>query len=203
VEVRYGQVAMPAPRHLSPWLKKQGIKLITMWVVEVREINPPKGTTPLHWALYTSHAVTNLEQAQVIIGYYKKRWLIEEFHKALKTGCSLEERQYQTSDRLEALTGMQSVVAVRLLQLKAVARTEPDRPAADVVPDKWLTTLRVLRPKAKRRICTVREFYRQLAGLGGFLGRKCDGEPGWLTIWRGFDKLALAIRYEEQRRNCG
>ena len=203
VEVRDGPVALPAPRQLSPWLRKQGIKLITMWVVEVREIHPPKGSTPLHWVLYTSHAVTNLEQAQVIISYYKKRWLIEEFHKALKTGCSLEARQYQTSDRLEALTGMQSVVAVRLLQLKSVARTEPERPAEDVVPEKWITTLRVLRRKATPGAWTVREFYRQLAGLGGFLGRKCDGEPGWITIWRGFDKLALTMRYEEQRLNWG
>jgi hypothetical protein len=204
VEVRFGQVALPAPRHLSPWLRKHGIKLITMWVVEVREVNPPKGAKPLHWVIYTSHAVTNLEEARVIIGYYKKRWLIEEFHKALKTGCSLEARQYQTRERLEALTGMQSVVAVRLLQLKSVARTEPERPAADVVPAKWITALRVLRPKAiKRGDWTVREFYRQLAGLGGFLGRKCDGEPGWITIWRGFDKLALTMRYEEQRLNCG
>ena len=204
VEVRYGQVVLPAPRQLSPWLRKQGIKLITMWVVEVREVHPPKGSTPLHWVLYTSHAVTNLEEAQVVIGYYKKRWLIEEFHKALKTGCSLEARQYQTSDRLEALTGMQSVVAVRLLQLKSAARTEPERPAEDVVPAKWIKTLRILRPKAaKRPDWTVREFYRQLAGLGGFLLRKCDGEPGWITIWRGFDKLALTIRYDEQRLNCG
>jgi hypothetical protein len=204
MEVRYGMVSLPSPRQLSPWLRKQGIKLITMWVIEVREIHPPKGVQPLHWVLYTSHAVTNLEEAQVIVGYYKKRWLIEEFHKALKTGCNLEARLYQTSARLEALTGMQSVVAVRLLQLKSVARTDPERPAAEVVPTKWITMLRILRPKAaKRANWTVREFYRQLAGLGGFLGRKCDGEPGWITLWRGFDKLALTMRYEEQRLNCG
>ena len=204
VEVRYAMLRMPAPRHLSPWLREQGIKLITMWVVEVREVQPPKGSTPLHWVLHTSHAVTNLEEAQVVIGYYKKRWLIEEFHKALKTGCSLEARQYQTRERLEALTGMQSVVALRLLQLKSVARTEPHRPVQDVVPAKWIKTLRILRAKAaKHSHWTVRDFYRQLAGLGGFLGRKCDGEPGWITIWRGFDKLALTMRYEEHRLNCG
>ena len=203
VEVRFAPVSLPVPRQLSPWLRKQGIKLITMWVVEVREIHPPKGSTPLHWVLYTSHAVTSLEEAQVIIAYYKKRWLIEEFHKALKTGCDLESRQYQTSDRLEALTGMQSVIAVRLLQLKSVARTEPERPAEEVVPAKWIEILRMLRCKAKPGAWTVRDFYRQLAGLGGFLGRKCDGEPGWITIWRGFEKLALTMRYEQQRLRCG
>lgn len=204
VEVRYGLVMMPAPRHLSPWLREQGIRLIAMWVVEVREVNPPKGASPLHWVLYTSHAVTSLEAARRIIGYYKKRWLIEEFHKALKTGCNLESRQYQTRERLEALTGMQSVVAVRLLQLKSVARTEPQRPAEEVVPSKWIKVLRILRPKAAQQgPWTVRDFYRQMAGLGGFLGRKCDGEPGWITLWRGFEKLALALRYEEQRLKCG
>jgi hypothetical protein len=204
VEVRYGMVSMPAPHHLSPWLRRQGIKRITMWVVEVREVHTPKGSTLLHWVLYTSHPVTSLEEAQVVIAYYKKRWLIEEFHKALKTGCSLEARQYQTRDRLEALTGMQSVVAVRLLQLKSVARTEPERPAEDVVPAKWIKILSIRRSKAAHRSkWTVREFYRQLAGLGGFLGRKCDGEPGWITIWRGFDKLAQAMRYEEERLKCG
>jgi hypothetical protein len=204
VEVRYGMLSMPVPHVRSPWLKQQGISLITMWVVEVREVNPPKGSTPLYWVLYTSHPVTTLEEALVVIGYYKKRWLIEEFHKALKTGCSLEARQYQTRERLEALTGMQSVVAVRLVQLKSVARTEPDRPAEEVVPKKWINTLRIMRPKAARRgVWTVRDFYRQLAGLGGFLGRKCDGEPGWITIWRGFEKLALVIRTNEQRAKCG
>jgi hypothetical protein len=203
VEVRFAMLRMPAPRQLTPWLRSEGIKLITMWVVEVRELKPPKGSTALHWVLLTSHAVTSLEEAQVIIGYYKKRWLIEEFHKALKTGCSLEARQYQTRERLEALTGMQSVVAVRLLQLKSVARSEPDRPVEDVVPAKWINTLRILRRKVKDPAWTVRDFYRQLAGLGGFLGRKCDGEPGWITIWRGFDKLALAMRYEENRVRCG
>ena len=203
VEVRFGQVSLPAPRQSSPWLRKLGVKLISMWVVEVREVDPPKGVAPLRWVLYTSHAVTNLEEARTIVRYYKKRWLIEEFHKGLKTGCSLEARQYQTPERLEALTGMQSVLAVRLLQLKSVARTEPDRPAAEVVPAKWIATLQILRPKAKSGEWTVRTFYRQLAGLGGFLGRKCDGEPGWITTWRGFEKLALAIRYDEQRRKCG
>ena len=204
VEVRYGLVGMPAPHQASPWLRKQGIKLITMWVVEVREVAPPKGATPLRWVLYTSHSVTSLAEAHVVIGYYKKRWLIEEFHKALKTGCSLESRQYQTSARLEALTGMQSIVAVRLLQLKSVARSDPERPASEVVPAKWHKTLRVLRPKAARRgPWSIREFYRQLAGLGGFLGRKGDGEPGWITLWRGVDRLIQAIRYEQKRQNCG
>lgn len=199
LEVRFGMVGLPAPQHCTPWLKTHGIEFIVQWVVEVREINAPAGVKPLHWVLYTSHPVTTFEAALLVVEYYERRWLIEEYHKALKTGCRAEERQFQTAARLEALVGFLSVVAVRLLQLKCVARTDPERPARCVVPALWLDVLQRLRNQP-RRAWTVREFYRHLAGLGGFLGRKSDGDPGWMTIWRGFDKLLPALRYAERIR---
>lgn len=202
VEVRWGLVSVPAPRFRTPWLKELGISSICMWVVEVRETKPPRGVKPLHWVLYTSEAVQSFEDAWRVIGYYEKRPIIEEFHKGVKTACRLEERQYESSAPLEALTAMVSVVAVRLLQLRSTARTEPERPAEHVVPRTWLTALQRLRP-TRRTNWTVREFYRQLAGLGGFLGRKGDGEPGWLTLWHGFEKLATVMRYEECKAKCG
>ena len=95
-----------------------------------------------------------------------------------------------------------SVLAVRLVQLKTLARAEPDLPAEHVVPKPWLTMLRALRKRPQ--ISTVRDFFRHLAGLGGFLLRKRDGEPGWITIWRGLDKLLLALRgYTAMQRRCG
>lgn len=202
VEVRHGQVLMRAPQHCSPWLKQLGIRTIAMWVVEVREVSPPKGQAPLHWVLYTSHAVSSFDDAWNVIEYYERRWLIEEYHKALKTGCRVEERQYETSKRLEAMVGMMAIVAVRLLELRAVARTEPDRPARELVPANWLATLARMRPRLKTH-ATVREFYRQLACLGGFLNRKHDGEPGWQTIWHGFHKLAIIMQYAENQQKCG
>ena len=128
--------------------------------------------------------------------------MIEEYHKSLKTGCRVEERQYQTSKRLETMAGMMAVVAVRLLQLRSVARSDPKRPAREVVPAAWLRTLQRLRPKLPPDP-TVRDFYRQLATLGGFLARQGDGEPGWLTLWRGFDKLATVMQYAEPEKKCG
>lgn len=201
LEVRFGVVTLPQPSMRSPWLRQCGIASLTQWVIEVREADTPRGVKPLHWVLYTSHPIMSFDDAWRAIGYYEKRWLIEEFHKALKTGCRLESRQYSTSARLEALTGLLSVVAVRLLQLKGIARTEPQRPAAGVVPDIWLKAMRALQrlPAA----CTLGVFYRHLARLGGFLGRKHDGEPGWITLWRGFKKLALAVRVLENHKKCG
>ena len=125
-----------------------------------------------------------------VIGSYEKRWLIEEWHKALKTGGQVEGRQLRTSSRLEALTGVLSVVAVRLLQMKEVGRREPHRVAAEVVPTRYVELVhRARRGRGRPEDWTIRDFLRGLAGLGGFLGRKSDGEPGWLTIWRGWDAL--------------
>ncbi len=202
VSVRHGLVLMPAPQHCSPWLKQLGISAIAMWAVEVREVSPPKDQAPLQWVLYTSHAVNSIDDAWQVIEFYERRWLIEEYHKALKTGCRVEERQYETSERLEAMVGMMAIVAVRLLELRAVARSEPDRPARELAPANWLATLARMRPRLKLQ-ATVRDFFRQLASLGGFLNRKHDGEPGWQTIWHGFNKLAIVMQYAENRQKCG
>jgi hypothetical protein len=202
IEVRFGTVTVPAPRQQSPWLREQGIALICMNVVEVREVGAPAGVTPLHWVLFTSLPVATFEDVWTVIEYYEKRPVVEEFHKALKTGCRVEERQYETAPRLEAITGLLSVVAVRLLQLRCASRQTPERPATEVVPQDWIIVLSGLR--GGRPIRTVRDFFRQLAGLGGHLLRKCDGEPGWMTLWRGFEKLHLALRgFRVKRRKCG
>lgn len=202
LEVRCGVVTLTAPRFRSPWLRATGIESIAMGVVEVREVGAPRGVTPLYWVLLTSLPIRTFDDAWRVIGYYEKRPIIEEFHKALKTGCRLESRQYQTSARLEAMTALSSIVAVRLLQLRSVARVDPERSAEEVAPRRWVSVLRSLR--RGRAVDTVRQFYRELAGLGGFLGRKGDGEPGWMTLWRGFEKLQLAVRaIREYQRRCG
>lgn len=204
IEVRFGPLTIPRPEHFSDWVKQSGIDQIGMWVVEAREIHPPRGEKPARWVLLCSDEVRDFESVWKILEIYEKRWLIEEFHKALKTGCRLEERQYTTAQRLEAITGVLSVVAVRLVQLKMMARDEPRRPAEELVPLKWIQMLRSLRKRPPQGPWTVRDFYRELAKLGGFLGRKSDGEPGWITLWRGFEKLHLCLRgAEAYGTKCG
>jgi hypothetical protein len=203
IEVRYGAMAMPAPFHKSRYVKDHHPGPIAMWVVWAREVNARVGIEPLDWVLYTSLPMTAFEDACRVIGYYEKRWLIEEWHKALKTGCREEDRQLKTSERLEAMTGLLSVVAVRLVQLKAVARTDPERPAATVVPPRWIQMLSCVRRHRESSRLSIRHFYRELAKLGGFLGRTGDGEPGWITIWRGWEKLHLMIRGAELATDKG
>ncbi|MCI0356264.1 MAG: IS4 family transposase [Acidobacteria bacterium] len=194
VEVRFGAIGLPAPRDCGRFAHECGITFITMHAVEVREVHPPPGVEPLRWVLLTSHAVATFEEALEVITYYEQRPLIEEFHKALKTGCRLEDRLYETAQRWEAVTAMLSIVAVRLLQLKTVATADPDRPAEELVPRKWIEMLSAVRRGKHQRIRTAYQFMRALAGLGGHLGRKSDGEPGWITLWRGFNKLHLLLR---------
>lgn len=204
VEVRWGLIGMPVPHQPGRFTQECGISFITMNVIEVKERNPPAGQAPLRWVIYTSHAVTCGAEALTVIGYYERRPLVEEFHKALKTGCRIEERLYETAPRWENVTALLSVVAVRLLQLKTIAIKEPHRPAATLVPPIWLRMLAAVRSRKRKPIVTAREFLRALAGLGGHLGRKHDGEPGWLTIWRGFDKLQLLLRgANAMNQNCG
>lgn len=207
LEVRFGPLWMPVPRHKSPYVKALKPKPIAMWAVWVREVNAPKGVKPIEWVLYTSIPVQTFDDAWRIVEYYECRWLIEEYHKALKTGCSVQRRLLQNADRLEAMVGLMSVVAVRLLQLKSVARNEPDRLARTVVPPQWLEMLKAARKNLRRvHDLTIHEFYRELAKLGGFLGRRSDGDPGWITIWRGWEKLNTLVRGAQLAinfKNCG
>ncbi len=190
IEVRVGRIKIPRPRHVSPWVRSLNQAPIAMNVIEVVEVNAPKGVTPIRWVLFTSLSATTFDDAWTVIGYYEQRWLVEEYHKAIKTGCATESRQLKAAGRLEAFVGLTSVVAIRLLQLKSLARTAPEVPAQRVVPRVWLQMLKLARKRLTRvHDLTVGQFYREVAKLGGFLGRKSDGAPGWITIWRGWEKL--------------
>jgi hypothetical protein len=124
-----------------------------------------------------------------VIEDYENRWLVEEYHKVLKTGCSVELHALRTADRLEPLIGLISIIGIRLFQLKLIGRSQPDAKAATHVPSSWLTCLKLARPKLKMTGMSVYTFFREIAKLGGFLGRTGDGEPGWQTIWHGYKRL--------------
>ena len=198
MDVRFGPLKIPFPKQKSPYLKELSPVPIAMWAVHAVEVDPPTDVEQVEWVLLTSLPVASFDDAWRILGYYEKRWLIEEYHKALKTGCRVERRQLQSKEGLERITALLSVVAVRLLQLKSAARTNPACPARHLVPLPWIKMLLAVRKRSKLTVAmTIREFYREVAKLGGFLGRKSDGEPGWITIWRGWQKLYMFIHGAE------
>ncbi|MDP8268943.1 MAG: IS4 family transposase [Candidatus Tenebribacter davisii] len=202
VEVRYGVLEVPPPAHKSPYVKHVCKGPIRMWVIWAREVKAAEGVEPIEWVLLTSLPVNSFDDAWEVLGYYERRWLIEEWHKALKSGCRVTESQLKAKGGLEALVGLLSVVSVRLVELKSAARSNPDRPAREMVPLRWITLLQAARKNRKKaRALTVGQFYRELAKLGGFIGRRHDGDPGWITIWRGWQKLCLMVRGAELATN--
>ena len=189
IEVSTTSITFPLPHLKTKWVKECGIESLPINVVIVQEVDAAKDVTPIRWVLLTSLPVSTFDDAWQVIEDYEHRWLIEEYHKVQKTGCAIERRGLRTASRLEPLVGLIGVVSVRLLQLKLVGRNQPKLKAKNHVPQHWLKCLKLKRPKVKLTDLTVYDFFRELAKLGGFLGRKGDGEPGWQTIWRGYQKL--------------
>jgi hypothetical protein len=204
VEVRSAAIVMPRPaKGAGKYAKARGIEAIPMNVVEVREIDPPDPREQIRWVLFGFEAAGTFEECWRFIEKYEKRPVIEEYHKCLKTGLRVESRQYRHADRLSPVIALTCVQAVRLLQLRSLSRMKPDTPAKRVVPAAWLEALRLMLRKP-RPLETVRDFFRAMASLGGFLGRKSDGDPGWQTIWRGFERLQDALRIVyATRKKCG
>lgn len=184
VMVSYGEVDLRVPKKAP----------LHEWVVRAWEVDAPSDVKePLEWVLLINRPVCSAEEALQMVENYTCRWVVEEYHQCLKTGCGIEERDFEHVDRLEHLLGFLGPLAARLLQLRDCARHDPDQPAAAVADE---LTVNVL--AAELRISsegmTARGFWRNVARLGGFLGRKCDGEPGWKTLWRGWLKLEPLVR---------
>ena len=161
-----------------------------------------KGEDPIEWVSLSTVPLADLEMAVTIAFRYSLRWLIEEYYKCLKTGCSAEKRQLEEAECLRACIGVLAVEAVRLLQLKHQTRVNPDRPAVTCAPQGHVAVLAAYLNRSLKG-WTVREFRREVARLGGFLARKSDGEPRWQTVWRGwrkFDRLTIGARLAESLR---
>lgn len=137
----------------------------------------------LEWLLITNLPVENEEDAKEIIEIYRRRWLIEDYHKALKTGCRIEDIQLKQASRILAAFGIIGVIATQLLAIRELCRLSPTTPVEEVIPKRWIM---LIEKRLKVKLETVRDFWRSIARLGGFIGRKSDGEPGWQTIWGGY-----------------
>jgi hypothetical protein len=177
----------------APWRPGGPMEPRTVSIVEAKEINPGPGDDPIHWVLLTSWACRTEQEAMRVVKAYCRRWVIEEYHKALKTGTRVEDSQLRGGQRIETLLGILAVAAVRLLNRKLLATTRPDEAVA--IEEVGETMLAILEGTFGRppEGWTNRKVLRCIARLGGFIGRKSDGEPGWLTIWRGWQCLLPMI----------
>jgi hypothetical protein len=195
LEVRATRVAIR-----GPWRPGGRLQPIELNVVEAKETNAQPGKKPIHWLILTSWPVDNFIDARKAIAAYATRWLIEEYHKALKSGTEVEKSQLATAQRLKALLGILAIVAVRLLRLKILVDIKPDQPI------QWEDSTQSVRNVLEARVgrpkqgWTNRTLLISIAKCGGFLGRKSDGNPGWITLWRGVKELMfMAQGYEIAR----
>jgi hypothetical protein len=185
LRVRRQQVKLSGPWRPGGWQAD----LAALPMLEVQEINPPVEVEPLRWILLTSLPCTTLSQARRIIGRYPARWSIEEYHKALKSGAGVEDSQLAQACRLETLIAVLALVAVRLLNTKLMARACPDQPLEVGQTNTQALTVLETRIGKPKDGWTQKSFWTAVARLGGFIGRKNDGEPGWQNIWRGWQRL--------------
>jgi hypothetical protein len=180
-------VEINPPQHL------QGYPMpVQLQLVSAVEEHPPPNVESLSWILLTHLPVTSRAEVLEVVHHYERRWLIEEFHMGLKTGCSIELRQLQTLQAMENFLAFASAIATRLLQLRDCAR-RPKVRASDVLGATLLPVLLALRRELPKD-CSAYEALRAIAKMGGFLGRRGDGEPGWRSIWRGYRELLISAR---------
>jgi hypothetical protein len=169
--------------------RKSNAATLHVNVIHVFERKPPKGEAPVEWFLLTNLAIDKPDAIAFAVDCYRARWTIEEFFKALKTGCQFEKRQLESAHGLLNALAIFAPVAWRLLLLRHLARTNQNAPATAALTPHQLEVLRAVArtPLAKR--ATAREAMLAVASLGGHL--KSNGDPGWLVLGRGMHDLLL------------
>jgi len=164
---------------------------ITVNVVRVWEPEPPTGQEPVEWRLFTTEPIETQEQLEAIVDGYRARWVIEEYFKALKTGCNFESSQLESLHSLENLLGIYIPVAWQLLALRSLMRDEPERPALTVLTKTQLAVLRLIKQGAALPPePTIAQVAAAIAQLGAHI--KSNGPPGWQVLGRGFEELRRA-----------
>jgi len=213
LEIRACALTVKSPRNGLA----HGLEPLTLWGVWAYETQAPAGVQPLDWKLLTSVPVTCREQALERLDWYAARWGIEQWHRILKSGCRIEMRQLESIERLQRLITVYAVIAWRIFYATLLARLLPDIACTAFLQDEEWQTLycRIHHtPIPPAKPPPLREAVRWIARLGGFLGRKGDGEPGTQTLWQGFQELiAMTEMYRimkphikpsrPQRKKCG
>jgi hypothetical protein len=172
--------------------QREYLKPVTVQVIAAQEENPPPQVEPVNWLLVTTVAITGFEDVVQCLRWYSYRWLIERYHYVLKSGCRFEQLQLETADRIHRALATYTIVAWRLLWITYLARYHPNAPA-DIVLEthEWQALYCTIHssPLAPNSPPSLKTCVRWIAQLGGFLGRKHDGEPGVKTIWQGLRRL--------------
>jgi Transposase Tn5 dimerisation domain/Transposase DNA-binding len=204
---RKAEVAVRAARVCLRGPSRPGGKLAdaTVNVVLVREESPPEGAEPIEWILLTSLPIGTVEEVLRVIEYYCCRWQIEIFWRVLKSGCKVEESQLEEAGRFRAYVALCLIVSWRVMYVMMLGREYPELPC-DVAfdEDEWQSVYAVVKGEAPpAEPPTMGEMVRMVASLGGFLGRKGDGEPGPKAMWVGMQRMTdLSAAWRARARHA-
>lgn len=165
---------------------------VSLWLVDVVETHPPAGEEPVRWLLYTTERTESEDQAWLCVDRYRRRWLIEEWFKALKTGVNYEARQLESAHSLLNFLAFAVYVATQMLVLRALHRTAPELQASELFEPDAIAVVAKFVPKAKLGpTSTLGALLSAIAAWGGH--QKSNGPPGWLTLFRGYNKLLQSL----------
>lgn len=187
LHIRAKVIQLPRPTYAQHPTKR-----LTIHVVQVLEPSPPDGVEPIEWVLYTTERIDTPQALAAIVDHYRARWRIEEYFKALKTGCSYEKRQLTTYESLRRALALLAPIAWHLLAIRVIARDDGTAAATEVVDELQLDVLRALSPTSKIPLSgpTVRDVMRAIADIGGHVRQ--NGDPGWLVLGRGYEDFVKA-----------
>lgn len=191
LEVRFGDFVM-SPSKNNIKRKTETLPNLKLNVIYIIEKNNVGIESPLEWVLLTNLPIKNFNGAVEKIRWYCLRWRIEVFHKILKSGLKVEECRLGTADRLIRYLTVMSIIAWRIFFITLLARSEPNLPCSILLAEEeWkILYTKIYHTKNYPKIPpTIKEAILWVAQLGGFLARKNDGQPGPITLWRGWKRL--------------
>jgi hypothetical protein len=191
IDVRFAEVQLTPPRRYPSSASVQA------WAVYVTEqVFEEEVKSPIEWMLLTTARVESFEDARRRVEWYSGRWGIEVYHRTLKSGCRIKDRQLGTADRLETCLGVDMVVAWRIYHLTMLGRETPEMPCTVFFKDiEWRALCCYVNktPVPPESPPSLGEAVYMVGAIGGHLGRKSDGFPGTQTLWRGLQRLDTAI----------
>jgi len=187
LSIRCAPVRLREPRRQASRLV--GLEPIDVFAIHAIETNAPHGVTPLEWMLLSSVPTTTYAQALERLEWYARRWTIESWHRVLKSGCRIEQRQFGNLDRFVRATALFAIISWRIMYATLLGRAAPALSCEVLLqPDEWKAlharTHRTTKPPDQTP--TLGEVVLWIAQLGGYLNRKSDRPPGTTVMWKGF-----------------
>ncbi len=204
LDVIYKKISMPPPPNRTMNNSNNKLPMVEMTAIMAIEKRSAKGETPLRWILLTNLHVDSLAEAFDKVRLYSMRWNIELLHKIMKSGFAMEKAQLRDGEKLKKYITLKSILSWRIFWI-ARYLNEAKNKSCELVfsPHEWKILFRKSNPGAAvpKKPPKIVETYHWLGKLGGFIGRKGDGDPGFISIWRGWMRFTSLL--EDYELFCG